>query len=303
MALPLTTIRTKLLFKLAFSLTCGIILSGCGHLFYYPSRNAFSDPGKFGLKYETVTLHTSDGVKLHGWYFPAKNKDRRPAKGTFIQFHGNAQNITTHFASLVWVIEAGYNFFTFDYRGYGTSEGNPSQEGLYRDALAAIHYIHEREPRPAARNGTKQTEPDLVFYGQSLGGAVLLRALEDVPDRSRIRLVAIDSSFHSYKSVARRKLAGHWVTFLFQPLGWLLVSDAYSPEDSIPKLAPTPVLVLHGEHDGAVPFSCGKKIYELANPPKWFWEIKDGNHIDAMTLHNGTYRDKLLELLDSWPYR
>ena len=84
---------------------------------------------------------------------------------------------------------------------------------------------------------------------------------------------------------------------IFQPLGWVLVSDEYSPEDSIALIAPTPLLVMHGELDGVIPMKFGEKIFELAHDPKTFWKIEKGYHIDSMRRHDGIYREKLMEFL------
>lgn len=273
------------------ALIVSVSLSSCSSVFYQPSRHTYIDPQRAGLAHEDIWFTASDGVKLHGWYFPAKLKAGEKAKGTIVQFHGNAQNISAHFASLVWVIEAGYNFFTFDYRTYGRSEGDKaSQEAVNLDAVAAIHEIHKK-------NTAIEGKRDLVLYGQSLGGAVLLRALEDIPDHSRIRAVVIEGSFHSYQSIARGKLAQIWLTFLFQPLAWILISDSYSPEDSIPKISPLPLLVIHGDDDQVIPYSYGQKIFQLAREPKTFWTVPHGQHIDSMFREKGKYRKQFLEYL------
>ena len=108
--------------------------------------------------------------------------------------------------------DEGYDLFSFDYRGYGISEGQPSQEGVNQDALAAIHYV------------AGQTKQKLILYGQSLGGAILLRSLDDVPaaDRARIKAVVIESSFYSYHAIARDVLLGTGLLFCFSrwPTFW-----------------------------------------------------------------------------------
>lgn len=224
-------------------------------------------------------------MKLAGWFFKARKGGH---KGTIVQFHGNAQNMTAHFASLVWVIDEGYDFFAFDYRGYGISEGKPNQEGTNRDALAAIQYVLNREKAD-----------DVVLYGQSLGGAILLRAYGDVSaeDRSRIRAVVIESSFYNYHEIARDVMSRSWLLFPFQPLAYLLVSNAYSPEDWIAKVSPTPLLVIHGDQDQVIPLKFGQKIFELAKEPKQFVLVPGGHHINAMMIDDGEYRKKLLSFL------
>ncbi len=267
-------------------------LPACTHLFYQPQRMGFYHPADFGFANEDVLFESSGGRKLNGWYFPPAGGAEE--KGIIVQFHGNAENISTHFLSLAWVVKYGYGLFTFDYSGYGASEGSPSQQTLNEDAVAALTYA---EGLLKARNpaGPKKV---LVAYGQSLGGAVLLRALADFPRRASIDTVVIESSFASYKEIARQKLSQHWFTWPLQPLAYLLVSDAYAPEDVIPSLAGTRILVIHGSDDAVVPIRFGKRIFELAGEPKTFWEVPHGHHIDAMTVHGDEYREKLIAFIE-----
>ena len=268
------------------------LLSACSHLAYQPTRfNYLLKPEQLDSIREVVTFKSTDGVELTGWYFKARHGKH---KGSVVQFHGNGQNLTTHFMLLAWVIDEGYDFFTFDYRGYGTSEGSPSQEGLNRDALAAIDWIMHREAPE------KDGKPDVILYGQSLGGAVLMRAFQDVgpSDRARVKSLVIESSFYNYKKIAVDILSRSWISFLFQPLGYLVMSNAYSPEDAIPKIAPTPLLVIHGDRDSVIPLKFGKKIFELAKEPKQFLLIPGGVHINAMFIRDGEYRKTLLSYLD-----
>lgn len=266
-----------------------LVGTSCSHLVYQPTRASYFDPKQLGYKYEDVFFKTSDGVNLHGWFFPAQGD--APAKGTVVQFHGNAQNITSHHFSVVWLVKEGWNLLCFDYRGYGMSGGVPSQEGLYKDSQAAFEFIQRKVP---ARKG----DQDLVFLGQSLGGAVLLKALDGLKDRARVRAVVIDGSFHSYQEISRDILSRFWLVWPLQPLAYVLMSDEYSPEDSIERVSPIPLLVIHGDRDPVIPIGFGHEIYERAKPPKSFWMIKGGGHIDSMIAFGGRYRERLLEYLD-----
>lgn len=259
----------------------------CSHLFYHPSSEIFSNPEESGFKVERVSFQTGDQKVLKGWYFRGFGKSK---KITVIQFHGNAENMSTHYRFLSWVVHHGYDLFTFDYRGYGDSEGEPSQKGLNEDAVTAIRWAFENRP-----------EFQFILFGQSLGGAVLMRAYSEMaaPERERVLGLVIDSSFHSYKTMGRRALARSWLTFLFQPLGALMVSDEYSPEEVISKISPTPLLVIHGTQDPVVGFENGKEIYELGRPPKEFWEVEGGGHLAALGSHQKIFQEKLLQYWSS----
>lgn len=265
--------------------------AGCTHLLYHPSQYLYWDPKILGITYRAVEFPSLDDVKLQGWYFPARGTT--PHRGTVVQFHGNAENMTAHFSSLYWVIDHGYDFFTFDYRGYGASDGTPSPRGMHEDAVAAIHWVEKNAKRPAAE------KKDLIFYGQSLGGAVLTRALEDISERSRIKAVVIESSFDDYHRISCDVLSRFWLTWPFQWLGNILVADALSPEASFAKISPIPLLVIHGDRDRVVPARFGESIYSRALAPKTIWRIRGGVHIGAMNEPSHFYREALINYLGS----
>jgi len=264
-----------------------LILYGCTQLFFQPSRLLVISPEQLGLDYADIYFHSADGTKLHGWFFPAKTQ---PVKGTFIQFHGNAQNISTHFRSLVWVIEYGYHLFTFDYRGFGRSEGQVSLAGTLDDVLAAI--------AQARRLASSEAGKKLILYGQSLGGALVLYTAGTMNDRRDIAVVIADSAFGSYQSLAKEKLASQWLSFLVQPLTYVLVSDRYAPQRVLAEISPVPLLVIHGDGDEIVPIHHGQSIYDRAMAPKWFWKLEGVGHIQAMSPRYSQYRKDLLNFLD-----
>lgn len=277
----------------AFSVTV-FLPASCTGVFYQPQKLMFYDPADFDYQYEDVDFKSVDGTPLHGWFFPVKNGVTE--LGTVLQFHGNAENITSHFRSLAWITKEGYNLFIFDYQGYGLSGGRPTQKRLNGDALAALDYAVIKNRERSEKSGKKL---EFIAYGQSLGGAILMRALYDFKDKDKLDAVVIESSFSSYRRIAMEKLALSRVTWIFQPLAYLLVSDSYAPEDKIKTISPVPILVIHGDADVIVPVHHGEKIYSLAGQPKTFWEVPNGRHIDSMRKHGGKYRQNLIEYLAS----
>ena len=109
-------------------------------LIYFPIRELAATPRHLGLDYEHITFEAEDGVKLDGWFVPAN-----VSRGTVLFFHGNAGNISHRLDSIAIFHKLGYSVMIFDYRGYGRSEGKPSEEGLYRDAEAAWRYLTEQK--------------------------------------------------------------------------------------------------------------------------------------------------------------
>lgn len=247
-----------------------VLFSGCSYLFYQPTNSLYFPPELLDLEYERIKLKTSDGVELAAWYFRPKT----PVRGTVIQFHGNGQNMSSHYTSLIWLTKSGYGLFVFDYRGYGVSDGKPSQEGTTIDALTALSEalkIHQRNSPIGSR---------WIVYGQSLGGAIALRALVDFQDRDKVSLVVADSTFISYRDVAREQFSKFWLTWPFSWLGQILISEEYAPKKTMGQLA-QPLLVIHDTHDPVVGFENGEDLFCSAKNSvvKRFWKLGEGHHI------------------------
>ena len=176
-----------------------LLLAGCNEFFYYPSPLQFSSPKALGLSYESVTFSSSDGTELTGWFIPALGAPEA-VLGTVIQFHGNAENMSSHWLSLSWLPFNHYHLFTFDYRGYGRSKGSPDLDGPIQDSMAALHYIQQR----------KEVNPqEVIVIGQSLGGALAIAAVA-LGKPEGIRAIVLESTFSSYKRIAQEKLSGIW---------------------------------------------------------------------------------------------
>ena len=163
---------------------------------FLPSRKLAATPDQWGLEYEDVWLQTEDGVRLHGWYLP-----RAGARRVLLFFHGNAGNISHRQATLEIFHRLGLSVLILDYRGYGRSEGRPSERGLYRDARAAWdHLVDGRGVAPS----------DIVLFGRSLGGAVAAELASQVQPRALI----LESTFSSARDLARE---------IYPLLSWLIV--------------------------------------------------------------------------------
>lgn len=258
------------------------MLSGCSSLMYYPSHEKFFDPQKMNLQEEDVDFKDEDGRSLHGWWFNAKTSQ---PKGTFIFFHGNAQNLTSHFASMAWLPAKGYNLFIFDYPGYGLSQGLPGPRENVVAGQAAVRWVHKN----------KDSQP-LVVYGQSMGGIVALRTVQELRGEIPLKAVIADGTFSSFQSIARKKLSSSWVTWLFQPLAYVLLSDSWAPD--LLKFKNTPLIVIHGRQDPVVEFEFGQELYNSASLPKTFIEVAEGQHGNLFWVENGKFRDILLGHLE-----
>lgn len=265
-------------------LAAALAATGCSNLLYYPVRPLILDPQKAaGLDPEVVTFETEAGEQIHAWWFASK---KGPAKATLVFFHGNAENLSSHFMSLAWMPDEGYQYLIFDYPGYGSSTGKPTPLGTVQSGVAALRFVHKyKDQRP------------LVIFGQSLGGNVAMRSFEEIRGEIPVCSLVIDSSFDSYRRAGRRALAKSWVTWIFQPLGWLLLSDDQAPRD-LSKFTPTPVLFIHGDGDRIIESRFSEEMYEKAREPKELWIIPGGRHIATFHQNKGEYRKRLVEYLE-----
>lgn len=258
------------------------VLTGCNHLFYYPTKIKYIDPKAQGFQYEERFVDTKDGERLVLWDFEPKGQER----GTILHFHGNAQNISTHFLFVVWMTKHGYRVITFDYRGYGGSSGKPSREGLIKDGAAIL------------ANVCQQSKSPLFVLGQSLGGAVVVPvlALADQDQMCACALV-LESTFASYRSLARDKLASFFLTWPLQyPLSFL-ISDARSPQAYAEHLE-LPLVMIHGENDPIIPLVHGKSLYEaFSHQDREFWLVEAGGHTQAF-IAGQPFPKQLLQYLE-----
>ncbi|MFK7825097.1 MAG: alpha/beta hydrolase [Oligoflexales bacterium] len=238
------------------------ITTSCNSLFYYPDRITYLTPDKKGFKYREATMKTPDGETLNYWVIAPK----REKIGTILHFHGNAQNVSAHFLFVAWLTEFGYEVISFDYRGYGHSTGTPDRKGLIVDGQVMLSFLESKQI------------PYLVI-GQSLGGAVAIPAITRLNPKY-LRGLILDSTFASYRGIARDKLAQQAITWLFQwPLSFL-VTDDLSPVDTLQGIE-VPVMQFHSKQDFVVPFKQGKELFNALGKVGQFVVLKRRGHTTA----------------------
>lgn len=258
-------------------------MSICDGFFYYPNRQLYGSPEEIGLDYEPASFTASDGVRLDGWFFPASGE----AKGTVLHLHGNAGNMTGHFQHVAWLPAAGWNVLCFDYRGYGRSAGKVSREGTIRDAHAALDYLVGRSDVNARR---------IVAFGQSLGGAI---GIVLTADRPEVHGLAIDGAFDSYRRIAAWHIRHN--PLLLCVAWWvprLLMSNGHDPIDCIARVAPRPLLILHGMADAIAPVNMARRLFAAAAEPKELWLVDGADHYDALREHADEAQLRLLAFFD-----
>ena len=242
-------------------------------MIFYPLSELDGTPADWGLDFEDVTLQTTDGVLLHGWYVPAAG-----SKQVLLFFHGNAGNISHRRASLEVFHRLGLNVLMVDYRGYGQSEGSPSEPGLYRDAAAAWSYLVDEKGFAANQ---------VVIFGRSLGGAVAVDLASHVSARGLI----LESTLSSSRDFAHR---------VFPVLSRLIFMHFdFNSAEKIQRVK-SPVLVLHSPDDEVIPFELGERLFEAAHKPKSFVRLR-GDHNGGFQLSQPGYEQSLGAWLKALP--
>jgi len=238
---------------------------------YRPVREVEYDPGDLDLAFEKVVLPTQDGLKLAAWYVPAAG-----ARYTILFCHGNSGNISHRLDTINLWNELGFNILVFDYRGYGQSQGQPSEEGTYRDARTAWDWLVR----------DKHVRPDrIIIHGRSLGGAIAANLAVQVEPAGLI----VESTFTSYEDMGKE-------FYPYLPVHWF-ASFKYRTIDAVRRAA-CPVLIVHSRNDELVPFEFGRRLFEAADEPKQFVQI-DGRHNDGFLFSAETYRRALLDWVGS----
>ena len=223
-------------------------------MIFFPQKELDETPAAWGLEYEEISLLTADNVKLHGWYLPDPG-----SRKALLFFHGNAGNISHRGSSVEIFHRLGMNVLIFDYRGFGTSQGEPDESGLYEDARAAWRFLQEEKGFDSK---------DIILFGRSLGGAVASKLASEVHPAGLI----LESSFSSARDMADAIMPLiSRVVFLRFNLNTLNIIDRIR----------CPLLVLHGPQDEVIPFRQGEKILKAAREPKTFVTLQGG--------HNGGY--------------
>lgn len=223
------------------------------------------------LPLEDVWFQSADGVRLFGWY--AETRADRPV---MLWCHGNAGNIIHRLDNLKLLYQLGLSVFLFDYRGYGKSQRyDPSENGLYQDAMGAYDYLTRiRKIRPER----------IVLFGRSLGAAV---AGELATQRAASGII-LESSFPSIEAVAKFYYGG-------LPVHWLLGAE-FRLINRLPQLS-LPKLIVHGDRDDIIPIELGRKVFEAAKPPKDWYVIPGADHNNTYDVGGTAYFRRLGEFI------
>lgn len=232
------------------------------HFIYFPERRLAATPADLGLEFEDLRFRAADGTRLHGWLVPGEG-DR-----ALLWLHGNAGNIGDRVPLLGELHrQLRLPVLILDYRGYGASEGTPSEPGLYLDAEAALDAL-ARHLRVSAER--------VVLLGQSLGAAVAVELASRHPPSSLI----LESPFTSVRDMARYHYPG-------LPL-WPLLRARFDALSRIASVS-APTLVIHGQDDEIAPAAMSQRLLAAAPGPKRLLLIPGAGHNDLHAIGGGEY--------------
>ena len=215
---------------------------------------------------EKVKITTNDKIDLIGWFY---NQDLEKFK-TILFFHGNAGSLENRTYKLNHFKNLNVNFLIIAWRGFSGNEGKPKEMGLYEDADSAIKWLKMKGIN----------EKDIILYGESLGTGV---AVEIAQNKSYAGVI-LESPFTSMVNMGKKH-------YPFFPVRFLL-KDKFESYKKITNVS-VPILIMHGKDDKIVPYDMGKKMYELANEPKFFYSQEYGDHMVE-------YDEKLLLALEKF---
>jgi len=210
-------------------------------------------------------LTTSDGVRLHGWLFRATS----PAAPMIVWFHGNGGNLTDRAPVATEFARRGVSAFVFDWRGFGRSGGAPSEDALYRDAIAAYDFVATKLQVPSEQ---------IVLYGESVGGPYAAY----IASKHRAHCVVIENSFPSLSAIGN-------TLYRPLPLGWFAPRAMRTTRWL--NDARLPVLVMHGRHDAVIPFALGQELFDGLHVPKRMFVSEHASHGEIPSMEGNRYYD------------
>ena len=252
-----------------------LVALGCGETLvnafsFHPEKGVQVDPESFDAPIESVFITADDDVKIHAFYLPREGANR-----TVFFLHGNAGNASHRLPDAVGLWELGANVLLLDYRGFGLSEGKPSEQGVYRDGRAGLKYLTEKIGVPLDQ---------IVIFGRSIGTAVAVEIARDQP----LAGVILVSPMSSGNDVARES-----------GLGWL-TSSVGEPFDSRSKIErlKAPLLVFHGDWDKVIPKRMGEELFEKATVEKKFVMMEGAGHNDLIRSNPNLFFSSVEEFLN-----
>jgi fermentation-respiration switch protein FrsA (DUF1100 family) len=237
---------------------------------FFPLRGEDDTPASLGIRYTPLKLRTADGVQIAAWQL-----EPGAPKADIVYFHGNGGNLSLWLPVFAAFHSFGYRVLAVDYRGYGTSEGAPSERGLALDGEAVVRHA----------NSMRQPDRPLIYWGRSLGGPIAAAAARVIaPDA-----LVLESTFPDKVSVIRWnpvfRALNLFSTYRFDTVGTLRGFNK-------------PVLVVHGDADTIIPYGLGRELFDRLEAPKKLVTLRGADHNDLFDAHSEPYWTPLRAFID-----
>jgi fermentation-respiration switch protein FrsA (DUF1100 family) len=262
--------RVAVAAALALLLAVGMWNRLIERMIFFPTAGVDLRPEQLGVEGQELFLTSEDGVRLHAFFLPAAGASR-----ALLFLHGNAGNASHRLPNAAALARLGIHVLLPDYRGYGLSEGRPSEAGVYADARAGLAHLVDAVGIPERR---------IVVFGRSLGGAV---AVDLARDRE-LAGVILESTFTSASGVVRKSFGS-----LLAPLA----RGRFESDAKIGRIR-APLLFFHGDRDELIDFELGRALFEAAPEPKAFETIAGAGHNDTVQVGGRAYFARIRRFID-----
>ena len=221
------------------------------NLLYHPKENNYFGD-QLTVSIEKIEIKTEDNIELMSWYH---NKNLNDYK-TILFLHGNAGSLENRIHKINHFKDMNVNFLLVSWRGFSGNKGKPTEKGLYEDARSAVNWLKSKGIN----------ENNIIIYGESLGTGVAT----EIAQNKNFAGIILESPFTSMIDAGKDK-------YPYLPVR-LLLKDKYESDKKIKNIY-SPILIMHGKVDNIVPFHMGKKMYELANKPKYSYFSEYDDHM------------------------
>jgi fermentation-respiration switch protein FrsA (DUF1100 family) len=246
-------------------------------LVFQPTPGVDLVPERVGIDAAEVWIESGDGVRIHAFHVPDAAATSAAARSSraILFLHGNAGNASHRLPNAALLAALGADVLLLDYRGYGRSEGTPSEAGVYADARAGLDHLLRERGFDVSR---------VVVFGRSLGGAIAVELAQERP----LAGVILESTFTSLADMGARLLGapGRW-----------LAGPGFDSARRIDALR-SPLLFFHGDRDEIVPHELGRRLFERAPSPRAFETIVGAGHNDTVEVGGRAYFERIGRFLD-----
>jgi fermentation-respiration switch protein FrsA (DUF1100 family) len=252
----------------------GLFILGCkpivNMLVFYPDNVNVIPTDKLPYGIQEITITTEDNIKITSLYLPSAESNK-----VLIYFHGNAGNIYHRIPSLLQIHDLGVNVIGVSYRGYGKSEGDASEDGIYLDGEAIYQYV-------TGHMGF--SKENIILFGRSIGTTVAI----NIAQSKNVRGIILVTPLTSAKDHAKASGLGVMAS---------LAGDSF---DNITKIEniKSPLLVIHGTSDNIIPYSMGREIFDKAKVKKEFVKIDGADHNNLHDVYSQKYWPPIIQFIN-----